>query len=118
MTSNGLNYNIEIHIAVLNCIYGRQFDIPQFNMSNTHVAVSPEYVGIYRSNQIPLNVTVISDGDVLSIQVEGQPVIPLEADSERVFRFTENDLIAIFNPTNSTMVLIQGEEGVFYFEKE
>jgi len=117
ITSNGLNYNFtEIHIAVLNCIYGLQFDIPRFEMQNVRIAAPIDYIGRYKSSQYPLAVTVISNGNTLSIQAEGQPAIPLEADSEHVFRFIKNDLIAIFNPINSTMILIQGES-VFYFKK-
>lgn len=118
ITSNGLNYNFtEIHIAVLSCIYSQLFDIPHFDMQNVRMATPIEYTGRYKSRQFPLAVTVISNGNALSIQAEGQPAIPLEADSEHVFRFIKNDLITIFNPINSTMILIQGES-VFYFEKE
>jgi len=118
ITSNGLNYNFtEIHMAVLNCIYGQPFDIPNFNMPNVRISATAEYTGRYKSSQFPLAVTVISKSSVLSIQVEGEPAIPLEADSEHVFRFAENDLVTVFNPANKTMILIQGE-GVFYFEKE
>ena len=118
ITSNGLNYNFtEIHMAVLNCIYGQPFDIPSFNMPNVRMAAPAEYAGRYKSSQYPLAVTIISNGYTLSIQEEGQPAIPLEADSEHVFRFIEKDLVTVFNPVNSTMILIQSE-GVFYFEKE
>ena len=117
ITSNGLNYNFtEIHIAVLNCIYGQQFDIPRFEKQNVRIAALIDFTGRYKSSQYPLAVTVISNGNTLSIQAEGQPAISLEADSEHVFRFIKNDLIAIFNPINSTMILIQGES-VFYFKK-
>lgn len=118
ITSNGLNYNFtEIHIAVLNCIYGQQFDIPHLDKPNARVTTPAEYIGRYKSSQFPLAVTVTSNGNTLSIEAEGQPTIPLEADSEHVFRFIENDLTIVFNPVDSTMILIQGE-GVFYFKKE
>lgn len=118
ITSNGLNYNFtEIHIAVLNCIYGQQYDIPNINVPKVRMVAPAEYTGTYRSNQFPLTVTVSSNDNALSIQIDGELAIPLEADSEHVFRFRENDLVTVFNPANSTMILIQGE-GVFYFEKE
>ena len=118
ITSNGLNYNFtEIHIAVLNWIYGQQFDIPYLDKPTAHVTTPTEYTGRYKSSQFPLAVTVTSNGNALSIEAEGQPTIPLKADSEHVFRFIENDLTIVFNPVNSTMILIQGE-GVFYFKKE
>lgn len=118
ITSNGLNYNFtEIHMAVLNCIYGQPFDVPNFNMPTVRMAIPTEYSGRYKSSQYPLAVTIISNANALSIQEEGQSAIQLEADSEHVFRFVENDLVTVFNPANSTMILIQGE-GVFYFKKE
>jgi CubicO group peptidase (beta-lactamase class C family) len=118
ITSNGLNYNFtEIHIAVLNSIYGKPFDIPKFSTPTARMAIPTEYAGRYKSSQYPLAVIIISNGNALSIQEEGQSAIQLEADSEHVFRFVENDLVTVFNPANSTMILIQGE-GVFYFKKE
>lgn len=118
ITSNGLNYNFtEIHATVLNCIYGQQFDIPDFEKVNLKSKKIENYIGNYINNSLPIEVTVSRNSTSLLAQVTGQHVLPLEAMSEHVFRFTENDITIIFNSVNKTMILIK-EDDIFYFEKK
>jgi len=117
LTSNGLNFNfIEIHLAVLNCIYGNPFDIPNFDKISINPVVLDKYTGVYTSTQIPLEVAITKDNNSLLAQATGQPPLLLENDSENVFRFTENDIIIEFNAEKATMVLIKGED-VLYLKK-
>lgn len=118
ITSNGLNCNFtEIHATVLNSIYGQQFDIPIFEGLTIDSGVLDNYVGVYMSNQLPLEITISKENNSLLAQATGEPTFFLKTMSEHVFKFDKNDVTLMFSSENATMILIQGE-AVFYFEKE
>lgn len=118
ITSNGLNYNFtEMHATILNCIYGRQFDIPNFKKVHLKSSVLKNYEGIYTNSHFLTKVIISKKNSSLFVQVAGQPVLQLEAMSKHVFRFAENDLTIIFNTMDKTIILIQGED-VCYLKKE
>lgn len=119
ITSNGLNYNFtEIHIAVLNCIYGQQFDIPIFEEQPVASEVSDRSTGIYVSKQLQLKVAISKEGNSLLVEIAGQSAFSLNPASEHVFRSAQEDIVVEFNPTNKNMIFIKGEDVLYLYKEE
>lgn len=118
ITSNGLNYNfVEMHAVILNCIYGQEFDIPNFKKVKLKSNILKSYEGIYTNNHLSLEVTISEKNNSLFAQITGQPIISLEATSKHAFRFVDDDMTLIFNTRDKTIIFIQGED-VCYLKKE
>lgn len=116
--SNGLNYNFtEIHMIVLNCIYGKQFDIPFLQKIDLKNETLKEYEGIYTGSELSIKITVEGNGESLFAQLAGQVVLPLEVTSQHIFKSLLNNIVIIFNPEEATMIFIDGEE-VFYLNRK
>lgn len=118
LTCNGSNYNTnDISIAVLSAFYGRTYEVPVF----TSFAVSSEeldqYLGVYASKKIPLKITVTKKGNTLVAQGTGQSALPLEATAKDKFRFKDAGAEFEFNPSEKTLVLLQGGKKIL-FSKE
>ncbi|PKO99808.1 MAG: peptidase [Bacteroidetes bacterium HGW-Bacteroidetes-8] len=117
-TSNGMNYtNNLISLAVLNAVYGRPYEIPEFKTVNITSQELDIYLGVYSSSQIPLKLTITKNDKTLMAQATGQPAFPLEATEKDKFKFDQAGVVIEFNPIEKTMVLKQGG-GQFAFVKE
>lgn len=118
LTSNGTNFNNNfISIAVLNAVYGKPFEIPDFKTYNVSSEDLDKYLGVYSSVQIPLKITVTKNGITLIAQATGQSAFPLEATDKDKFKFDQAGVVMEFNPAEKTMILNQGG-GRFTFTKE
>jgi CubicO group peptidase (beta-lactamase class C family) len=110
LTSNGLNYNSEniVH-AVFNAVNNVRFEIPEFEISDYHITSEDldEYTGVYSSEQIPVNITVIKIHNTL-FGAKGASFVPLKATEKNKFVFDEEGLSLEFNTISQTMVLKEG----------
>lgn len=118
LTSNGSNYNgNEIALTILSAVYNKPFEIPDFST----YTISPEellkYTGTYSSKQIPIKLTITSDGKNLIGQATGQSPLQLEASAKNTFRFIKAGIVLEFSPEEKTLLLKQGG-GQFSFTKE
>lgn len=107
----------EFAVGVLSALYGEEYEYPVFD--NIEVATSDlkKYEGRYLTEDIPLNITVFLEGDVLMGQGDGQGAFPLSPVAEHEFANVEAGLKLVFDPEAQTMVLKQ--RGVeFSFTKE
>lgn len=90
LTSNGMNMPMnDISIAILSAYYDMPFDLPDFDqkaITLTERELS-QYQGLFSSKQIPLNITLKTDGAVLTAQATGQGVLNLTPYSSTDFRF-------------------------------
>jgi D-alanyl-D-alanine carboxypeptidase len=118
MISNGTNYNNNnISIAVLSAVYGKSFDISEFNTYQVSIEELDKYSGVYSSTQIPLKITITKGSANLVAQATGQSAFPLEAIEKDKFKFDQAGVVMEFNPVEKSMVLKQGG-GEFLFKKE
>lgn len=118
LISNGSNYsNSAIMIAMYSAYFNKPYDIPVF----TSYEVSPEdldrYIGVYSSSDLPVKITVLKDGKILTAQATGQAAFPLEASAKDKFVFDQAGIVMEFNLSEKTMILKQGG-GVFSFKKD
>lgn len=90
LTSNGMNMSMnDISIAILSIYYDMPFDLPDFGqkaITLTERELS-QYQGVFSSKQIALNITLKTDGAILTAQATGQKAFNLTSYSSTDFRF-------------------------------
>ncbi len=118
MISNGSNYNDnDIALAVLSAIFDQPYEIPVFSDYKVEASALHQYVGYYTSEQMPLDIEITREGNVLIAQATGQGPLSLEAASEHVFTFAPAGVELTFDPTIGQMILKQNG-ATFYFDKQ
>lgn len=118
LTSNGTNFNNNnISIVVLSAVFGKDFEIPEFNAYQINPEEFDQYTGVYSSAQIPLKITISKGQSNLVAQATGQSAFPLEATAKDKFKFDQAGVVMEFKPAEKTMVLKQGG-GEFLYKKE
>jgi D-alanyl-D-alanine carboxypeptidase len=113
--SNGASINNnDISIAVLSAVFNKPYEIPEFITYTVNPEALNRYLGVYSSVQIPLQIAITREGDILVSQVSGQPSFPLEATGKDVFAIPLVGAVLEFDPNEGTMVLKQhGAEFIF-----
>lgn len=109
--------NNNISIAVLSAVFGKPYKIPSFKKVELNAEALTAYTGVYASKQMPLKITVSSNGKSLSAQATGQGAFPLEVTDEHRFEFEQAGVVLIFNPSERSMTLEQHGQ-TFLFQKE
>ena len=106
---NGERYpHNDFTIGILSIIYGKDYDLPNFNTINLNTEDLNKFLGIYSSDEIELKVTITKNGNTLIAQGTGQPSIPLEAIGKNKFKSDKAGAKFEFNLRDNTMTLFQG----------
>ncbi|HSJ69094.1 MAG TPA: serine hydrolase domain-containing protein [Anditalea sp.] len=115
LTSNGNNYNSNnIALAALSDFFGKPFDMPRFNQISLTSEDLEKYIGIYESEQLPLDITISTKNNRLFAQATGQQEFGMDAVDEHEFEFTPASLVMIFSVDENKMMLKQaGKEYTF-----
>jgi D-alanyl-D-alanine carboxypeptidase len=118
LTSNGTNFNNnEISIAVMSAIFEKPYDIPDFTAYQLTSEDLDKYLGIYKTKQVALKITISKNGNNLIAQGTGQQAFSLEPTEKDKFKCDRIRAILEFNTIENTFILNQG--GVqFTFTKE
>ena len=118
LISNGANYNVnDISLTVLKAAYTQPFDIPEFNTFHNNPEDLKKFQGMYRSNEIPVTITIAQQGSSLTAQASGQSSLTLEATALNRFEFEKAGIVLEFEPEKKRMVLRQSG-GTFVFTKD
>ncbi|MBN3521137.1 beta-lactamase family protein [Algoriphagus lutimaris] len=113
--SNGSNYNNNnIILAILDTQFGREVKIPNFQTATLTEEELDQYLGEYASDQIPLKMTFVKEGNTLIAKPTGQPDTPLEARGNHVFEFVQAGATMIFDPEKGEMTLKQGGATILF----
>ncbi|WP_300662965.1 serine hydrolase domain-containing protein, partial [Fluviicola sp.] len=106
LISNGSNYNNSaIMIAMQSAFYNKPYDIPVFTSYEVKPEDLDQYAGVYSSTQIPVKITILKEGKILTAQATGQAAFPLEASAKDKFVFDQAGIVMEFNLSEKTMVL-------------
>lgn len=118
LVSNASNYDINnVSIAVLSAVFGLPYNHPEFNDFVPDTSDLEAYIGVYASEQLPMKMTLTTEGTTLVAQATGQSAFPLEAVERDVFKFDNAGVVIEFDRANNSLVLKQmGAE--FLFKKE
>lgn len=115
---NGQRFNNnEIGTVLLNWVYNKPFEIPQFT-SHTYTSDQlDKFTGNYTTAEIPISIAITKDGTTLMAQATGQSAFPLDPAEENVFKFDMAGIVLEFDPAKKKMTLKQGG-GSFTFTKK
>lgn len=119
MTSNGANTNTnDISIALLSWAFGTPFEIPDFKQYPYTVAELDQLIGIYTNTQMPVSITIATNGVALSAQASGQAAFQLESKQKNIFTFDMAGIVITFNPEAKSFVIEQGGSAFTFTKKE
>ncbi|AZA93098.1 Penicillin-binding protein E [Chryseobacterium nakagawai] len=118
VTINGQNFSHNnFYIALMNLIYGKDYQYPVFNTAKIPVADLEKYVGDYTSKDIALGLKILIKDQTLYAQGTNQPEFPLTATEKDKFAFEKAGLKISFMPENKQLNLTQGGK-TFLFSKK
>jgi D-alanyl-D-alanine carboxypeptidase len=98
--SNGLNYQMnDIMIGVLSIYFGKEFEIPSFDEKTISLSTEQmkKYVGMYVSDQLPMDIEIFVEKNTLKGQASGQSAFPLTATNKRTLRFNPAGILMEFD---------------------
>ena len=98
-------------------ISGKTVTIPRFTDLTITEAELEQYLGTYKSADIPLKITFTRNKNKLVSQATGQPVFELAHTGEHEFSAQSIGAVLQFKPAEKKFVLRQGGRE-FHFEKE
>ncbi len=119
ITSNGGNYPLNLVLdALFNSYYNKEFVIPSFKTIQLSSGDLDKYLGVYKSTQLPLNITISKNGTELIGQATGQSSFPLTATDTHIFEYSNSGIHLEFTPDKNQMILKQGGATYVYTKGE
>ena len=107
----------DVVIGALSIYFNEPFVIPSFETKVVSEKDLLQYIGNYSSKQMPLKITVTTDGKSLMAQATNQSAFPLDAKGNHIFSFDQAGIVMEFNPMKNELTLKQGG-GTFLFKKD
>ncbi|MWB95194.1 serine hydrolase [Flavobacterium sp. GA093] len=110
ITSNGvMGYNNDnILLCALSSYFNKPYQMPAFNTIEIPENTLSQYLGIYKSAQIPLKIEITKKEASLVAQATGQSSFPLEPTASNIFKFDPAGIVLEFNAEKKEMILKQG----------
>ncbi len=108
-TANAVVYPVnDLMLDALGIYFGEGNDLPEFlpvmELSEGELA---QYVGVYASPKIPLDITISTKGATLMAQATGQQAFPLDAVDTHKFKFDPARIKMEFIPESGKMLMEQ-----------
>ncbi|MDO5615849.1 MAG: serine hydrolase domain-containing protein [Cruoricaptor ignavus] len=103
-------------VGVLSSLYNTDFEYPKVSTEKLSVTDLEKYKGVYKSEQIPLVITVFVENGVLTAQGSGQPSFVLDYVEKHTFRADKAGVKIDFSPQEETFILEQNQMK-FYYKK-
>lgn len=108
--TNAMNYGNELLVGVLSVYFGKAYEFPSFVSINVKPEILAKYEGIFSTESFPLKITIkVVDGK-LTAQATGQSSFPLDAESEKVFKYDAAKITITFSDDGDELTIKQGEE--------
>ncbi len=118
LTCNGTNLdNNQISIAALSAVNGMNINMPNFQTIDVDPQDLKGYEGVYASKEMPLKITISSNGKTISAQATGQGAFELDAVELHKFKFDVAAIEMLFEPSSNTLFMSQGGKK-YTFTKE
>lgn len=119
MMSNGANANTnDISITMLNWVFGKPFEIPDFKQYPYTTAEFDELIGVYTNSQMPVSIIIATNGVSLSAQPSGQPSFQLDSKQKNIFTFDMAGIVITFSPETKSFIIEQGGSSFTFTKKE
>lgn len=116
--SNASDFNQnDILIAILNTVYGIEYEIPSFTCVELSAEQLESYTGVYSSEALHMDLTITTNGKILYGQATGQTVFALTSKSDGQFECLKAGLVIDIDVAERKLTLYQGG-GKFEFLKK
>ncbi|MGB0979936.1 MAG: peptidase, partial [Croceimicrobium sp.] len=107
---NGSQYPLnDLSLDLLSIYFGKaDYELPEFkNISLSEAELRP-FIGLYKSDNFPLDISIeVKEGELFG-QASGQPSFPLSATDKNVFEFKAAGIRMEFKPEDNIMNFEQG----------
>ncbi|MEE1963457.1 serine hydrolase domain-containing protein [Allomuricauda taeanensis] len=118
LLSNAENYDLGIvHRAVLAYALGDDYLLPALKTYSVTPQGLLPYLGVYRSQESPLVITISSKGNKLLAQPEGQKIYAMDAVDKDLFKHDKSGVVLSFDPTLGAMLMKQGEQTLRFMKQ-
>jgi D-alanyl-D-alanine carboxypeptidase len=116
--ANGINTNLNnVFNGAVDIAFNEPYTIPSYKTITLKAEDLDQYLGVYTSTKVPLEITVTKKGNVLMGQAAGQSQFELSPFAKHEFTVDAIGANLLFDPANQQMTLIQGG-GKFLFNKK
>ncbi|PWN66529.1 serine hydrolase domain-containing protein [Chryseobacterium oncorhynchi] len=118
VTINGQEFpHNNFYVALLNLIYGRDYQYPVLDSPKLPAANLEKYIGDYTSKDIDLGLKVTAKNGALYAQGTNQPEFPLTSVAKDQFTFDKAGLKLTFIPESNQLKLTQGGKTYLFSKK-
>lgn len=109
ITSNGSKYSINlIAVALVNNLFNKHFDIPDFRVYKPTSKVLNQYLGVYSSDTFPVKLTITKIGKQLYVQAPGDSTMNLQATAKDEFKYEPAGITIVFDVNKEQLLITQG----------
>jgi D-alanyl-D-alanine carboxypeptidase len=109
VTSNGGDYSMNlIAVTLVNSLFNKHFDIPDFRTYEPKAKELKQYLGQYSSDTFPVKLTVSKSGNQLFIQAPGDSKMSLQATAKNEFKYEPAGISIEFIVGKQQMKITQG----------
>ncbi len=98
----------EFAIGILNILFDKEFEHPEFSHYNPDRLLFKSYAGTYTSDDLPIDIKIYQENGELHAQGDGQPSFILSPTAEHAFEFIQAGLTIVFQPNEDKMIFNQG----------
>lgn len=115
LTSNGTNYrNNSIANTIIGNALGEEVVIPKFTTYQVDEKELEKYLGYYKTDALPLDISISKKGNILFAQATGQSELALDATAKDEFSYELVGIVIQFYPSEDKLILKQrGAEYTF-----
>lgn len=107
--ANGSNYSMNsIAVTLVNSLFDKYFDIPDFRSYKTKSKELNQYLGVYSSGTFPVKLIVTKSGNQLHLQAPGDTIMNLQATAKGEFKYEPAGITIIFDVKTNEMHISQG----------
>ncbi|SDI15369.1 serine hydrolase domain-containing protein [Chryseobacterium jejuense] len=118
VTINGQNFpHNSFYIALMNLVYGRDYQYPVFNNAKIPIADLEKYIGDYTSKDIDLSLKIFVKEEGLYAQATNQAEFPLTATERDQFTFEKAGIKLTFTPESHQLKMTQGGKTYVFTKK-
>lgn len=104
VSCNGANYGVhDVGVAVMSEVFGQPYDIPSFDFVELSSEELDQYLGVYETADLPMDMTITKKENTLLLGLPGQSPGVLKAKGDHQFSITQYGVKIKFVPEENKM---------------
>ncbi len=88
-------------------VFTQKSNVKEVTEKKISETILSKYVGVYKSDDFPLDIEIKLEDGNLKAQATGQPAFPLTPETERKFKFELADIVIEFEPNKDQLIITQ-----------